>query len=553
MLALVGLLLAVACPSIAQRVRPGDVRPELPSFEPPEREPGLVLPPLVLPEEPDLPGSSAGARLLVKEVRVSGNTVLPESEIAELTAPFTNRTVAFADLQALRDRLTRAYIERGYITSGAVVEGVDDGVVSIQIVEGVLGEIEISTDGRLRASTLERRLQRKATGPVNVFEFEEQLQILQQDPRIGRVDAQLLPSKKRGESLLRVEVAEARPYFWTLQASNYEPPSIGAEGGRTELGHLNLTGYGDSLRVSYALTEGLNEIATSYEVPLNTYDTSLSLFYRHTDSEVVEDPFDDLDIESRTSTYGVSVRHPVQRSLRSRLDVFLAGEYRRSKTYLLGTGFAFTQGPDPDGVAEIAVLRFGQEWTYRTRRQALAVRSMLSWGLDALGATSNSGNVPDGQFLAWLGQSQWAYRLGLLDAQLLVRGDVQLSSDPLLSLEQFAIGGHASVRGYRENTLVRDNGAVGSIELRIPVWSQSDGRFAVELAPFVDVGYSWNSDRPETGPQTLSSAGLGIRAALTERIFFEGYWGEALRDVDFPGEHDLQDSGFHLGLTMRFF
>ena len=37
--------------------------------------------------------------------------------------------------------------------------------------------------------------------------------------------------------------------------------------------------------------------------------------------------------------------------------------------------------------------------------------------------------------------------------------------------EKFSLGGVNSVRGYRENELVSDNGVIGSMELRIPLSS----------------------------------------------------------------------------------
>jgi hypothetical protein len=100
----------------------------------------------------------------------------------------------------------------------------------------------------------------------------------------------------------------------------------------------------------------------------------------------------------------------------------------------------------------------------------IAARSTFSLGVDALGATVNGGPVPDGQYLAWLGQFQWVRRFDDRGDQFVFRTDLQLAEDPLLPLEQFAVGGASTVRGYRENQLVRDNGFVTSAELRIPTF-----------------------------------------------------------------------------------
>ena len=77
----------------------------------------------------------------------------------------------------------------------------------------------------------------------------------------------------------------------------------------------------------------------------------------------------------------------------------------------------------------------------------------------------------------------------------------QISADPLLSIERFAIGGRDTVRGYRENQLVRDSGVVASAELRIPLWRDSLRRPLLELVPFMDYGTGWN-DGPEPPDDT---------------------------------------------------
>jgi hemolysin activation/secretion protein len=236
------------------------------------------------------------------------------------------------------------------------------------------------------------------------------------------------------------------------------------------------------------------------------------------------------------------------------LEVFLTAEWRRSKTYLLGMPFSFTRGPE-EGVATVSVLRFGQDWSYRTRRQVFAARSMLTLGLDLLDATIHDEKVPDGDFLAWLGQLQWARRFDFLDAELIARCDAQLATSPLLGLEQFAIGGRYTVRGYREKTLVRDNGLVGSLEVRFPVWRRADTRPILELAAFVDAGYSWDRTREgieKIDPETLLSVGLGARWLFTNHLRAEIYWGHAIEEVEYAGPWNLQDSGLHLQLSFAF-
>jgi hemolysin activation/secretion protein len=147
----------------------------------------------------------------------------------------------------------------------------------------------------------------------------------------------------------------------------------------------------------------------------------------------------------------------------------------------------------------------------------------VPWGLDAFGATAHSPAVPDGQFVALLGQFQWARRLGERGLELGARLDAQLANDALPGLEQLAVGGSTSVRGYRECLLVRDNGVVASLEARMPLLHSNTSTPRLELAYFIDAGWSWN-DEDRSAAETLWSAGLGVRWRFSQWGGMELQW-----------------------------
>ena len=113
-------------------------------------------------------------------------------------------------------------------------------------------------------------------------------------------------------------------------------------------------------------------------------------------------------------------------------------------------------------------------------------------------AISRTGNFSPG----WASFSG-ARRLTARDLQLLFRLDIQLAADPLLPLEQVGVGGRYSVRGYRENQLVRDNALIASLESRIPLVRNRRWADYVQVVPFVDVGRGWNRQAPDTGPDDI--------------------------------------------------
>ena len=190
----------------------------------------------------------------------------------------------------------------------------------------------------------------------------------------------------------------------------------------------------------------------------------------------------------------------------------------------------------------------------------MAVRSTLSFGLPVLGATEHSGDIPDGQFFAWLGQAQYARRLDFYDWQVSLRGDLQLTPDPLLPVEQIAIGGLNTVRGYRKNQLVVDNGWVASAELHIPLGQVEIPRVAqgpndglVQLRPFVDAGGGWNESAPDPDPDTLYGIGAGLYWQLNSRLAARLDYAFPLKNIDTPDNNDLQDIAIYFELTAALY
>ena len=509
-------------------------------------------------------------------------------------ADYLNRPLTADDVEDVRLALTRLYVDAGYINSGAVLPDQDvvgGGVLRFDIVEGRLTDVRLSGDVRLRRGYVVSRVRRGAGRPLNVLRLRNQLEVLRQNPNVARVVAELRPGDAPGEAYLEMEIVESNPFQLGVQVGNRRSPSVGAEQVEVLASHRNLTGNSDVLSLRYGVNTGgfdewefaeLDDFSVDYTVPITAADTTLSLGYTRTDSLVVEEPFDELDITSESNSAVVALRHPFYRSADVEFAMFAALAYRDNRTELLGRPFSFSPGAE-DGETVVAPLRFGQEFTARSQAEALAVRSTFSVGTGMFNATLHGdGDTPDGHYFAWLGQAQYVRRVNLrpgrlgdffrvdgataydplADGQLVLRASAQAAADPLPALEQFALGGVDTVRGYRENQVVRDGGVAASLELRVPLLATTGGRRVLDLVPFVDLGYATNvgdDDAGDGGSQAgrgsefLSSVGAGLLFNPSRHVSAQVFYGYALnRDVNRESD-DLQDAGIHFNVLVLAF
>jgi hemolysin activation/secretion protein len=146
-----------------------------------------------------------------------------------------------------------------------------------------------------------------------------------------------------------------------------------------------------------------------------------------------------------------------------------------------------------------------------------------------------------------------------------VRCNIQLSNSPLFALEQLSFGGAESVRGYRENQILRDNGVFGSVEVRVPIWFGKEHTPLLLLAPFLDIGAGWNTQgsSSNTGTnsqemrdrmtETLPSAGIGLIFNPNKYVHSELYWGYAFNRDLVSDANNLQDYGIHFVVTVNAF
>jgi hemolysin activation/secretion protein len=551
-------------------------------LEPPNIEPILPAIPPGMNAAVDALGSTLKVR--VNRFRFTGNKVFGTRELQKIVAPYAGREVTSMELEEARQAITRKYVDAGYINSGAILPDQDlkGGVILFQIVEGRLTQIQLKGNWWFRPWWLRHALRQSAGRPLNFEQLKTGLQLLRQDPNIRQINAELEPGGKPGESILKADVKENQPIRFGFQLSNQRPPSVGAEILDVEAADLNLTGHGDPFSIRWGVLHTTSDtldhwqgsadenLSGSYEFPITPWRTTLEVHGSKSDAGIVEEPFNELGIKSRTVQYGAILRQPFYESLNNVFDLSVTAEVRESDTSLLGQAFDLSPG-SIDGETRIFVMRFSMEYVNRSQQHVLALRSTVNWGIDAFDATVNSrspqsvsniaaAQIPDTRFVSWLGQAQYVRRLFNTDYLAVLRLNAQFSTDPLVSLEQFSLGGAQSVRGYRENQLLRDNGIFASAEIRIPLLRNKEKNPVLTLAPFFDYASGWNTvsyngPNPKGGVQyesdSLYSVGLGLLFAPTRWLSGQIYWGYALnRDNIVRSGDNLQDYGFHFSLTV---
>lgn len=553
------VVLATALSGVAQPNPPAPfTRPILPPLTPspvlpsPRPSPELEIPPTLTPVTPEVPEDIPGS-IRIRQFQFVGNQVFSDDQLQYAVAPFTGHYITSAQLRQALEAINQLYLESGYILSGVRIPGslnqqrqaIDQVVVTVEVVEAQVEEIEILGANRLQ-NYLRPRLKQAVSPALNEAKLLEALILLQQDPLIQSLRAEIQPGRRQDHWILRVRVEPAPELRLQIGLDNSRSPGVGTLQRRLEFTHNNLVGLGDRLELGFFNTDGSNAGTGSYTFPFDAEGSTVQLATTILSSKIIEQPFNQLDLISDYRSYELTVRHPLLRQANERstqeLALGLTASRQESESSLLGVPFPLSAGADDEGKTRISALRFFQEYTQQSARESLALRSEFSIGL-GLAATINT-EPPDSRFFHWRGDGQYV-RLLAPDTPLLIRLGVQAADRELVSIEQLGLGGPNTVRGYRRDLLLANSGAYASVEARVPLFRSARLPALLQIAPFFDLGTSFDGAQNlgEESSRVLASVGVGLQLQMAERLFIRLDYGIPLVPVATQGS-SLQEQGF---------
>jgi len=486
-------------------------------------------------------------------IKITGNKAVSDAELLSVVSEYLGSNVFSADLEDIRLKLSQHYALKGFINSGAVLpdQDVSNGEVTFNIIEGRITQLNVDGAGHLSDTYFVRHLE--TDKPLNKEALQTNFQLLLEDPLIDGMSANLKPGDKLGEATLDLTVQRAKTFGLEVSYDNYRPVATGAEQARVSTWVRNLTGFGDLLELSASTREGSDGYDVRYELPIGLGGTSVGFSASDGDADVIEASIQALDINSQYSTTSVFLNKEFAKSLSGRTVMGIELSSREVENTLLGLPWSFSPGEN-EGLAKVSALRLNMDRLSKSEHDVLSLRATLSYGLDAMDSTQNADGRPDSDFASALVQAQYARILSESGLQLQLRSSLQWSNEALLPVEQIAIGGVHSVRGYRENELVRDKAFTFSAQLSYPLSHSGSSLGAFNALLFTDFGTAENHNPTmQQGFDQMSSVGVGLQWRYKDRVSADIYIAHALEEAPEKSSDNLQDDGVHFRISLAAF
>ncbi|MDM4764732.1 ShlB/FhaC/HecB family hemolysin secretion/activation protein [Pelomonas sp. SE-A7] len=475
------------------------------------------------------PGAQAQApetRVTVKDFRVTGNTLLPQSVIDAELAPHRGQR-SLAELKKAAAAVQRLYADAGY---GAVIaylpaQNSADGIATIAVVEGRIARVIVAGNKAFDDDNVRRSLPALKTGTTPMIrELDAAIALSNENPA-RQVAVTLEPGAKTGEVDARVQVSEQEALRLNAGLENIGNANTGRWRANLGVMHAALWGLDHQLALQFQTSpdhlKAVQVLSLNYRVPFYEQGLTLDAFgaYSNVDGGTTSTAVGPLQFSGRGNVFGLRLGKPLQRWREMQQRVGVALEHR---SFLNDCSIAgLPPGVCGSAGASVAVQPLTVEYSVqRSGDLPFYANASLSSNLGLGGA---NGSVADFNAVRQGATRRYSVIRGGGNVsmpigkqwQAQLRLSAQWTPDALVTGEQFGLAGATTLRGYEEREVTGDVGVIASVELMGPAMAISDALGSARLLGFVDAGKVWNRlgtpCRQLNTECPLASIGLGLR------------------------------------------
>ena len=479
----------------------------------------------VVEEKPSQP-IAEGQKNLISRIDVRGVTLIPKEAVDKIAKDYEGKELSVKEMQKACDLITDEYRTRGKVTSRAYLppQTIKDGVLTIMVIEGKLGNVEVRNNKFYSAIQVKKKLKLKPGNFLDYNSLQRTLVKINENTDIF-VKAGLVPGKEAGTTDLILEVQDRLPIHVGYEFDNYGSRYIGYQRSTITAEDNNLFGLYDKFSFKYqkAQYEFYDSTSLSYTLPV--FDTiDFGTYWLWSTSKLGKE-YKALDVKGYSELGGGSLTFNIIDMNAVNFKITTGFDYKNIKNYTSGV----KTSRDEDRVVRIGGnLDISDKWgrTIITLEEDVGMAGDGLHKKDPLATRPGAG----AEFQKFTGN---LYRLQPMpfSSSILWRNQFQVTNYNMLSVESFQLGGISNVRGYAPAEYVGDQGLTSTVEWYFPPYffpkdikvpfSKSTLYDAVRLLGFYDMGYTRINNPLPTSKQnmTIQGWGFGVRFNLPEDFF----------------------------------
>jgi hemolysin activation/secretion protein len=405
----------------------------------------------------------------IDEYRVEGADSLPQIDVEEAVYPFLGPKRTADDVEKARAALEKAYHDRGYQTVSVSIpqQKATRGFVVLKVAENRVGQLRVKGSRYFDLDTIKHKATSLKEGKLpNFNDVTKDIVALNQWPD-RRVTPALRAGAAPGTVDVDLNVEDNVPMHGSAEFNNRQSASTTALRFTATAHYDDLWQLGHSLSATYQVAPERPKDAEVYSVSYlaRTNLDSLNILVYGLNSASSVATVGGANVVGPGTVVGVRgvITLPTSGQLFQTLS--LGVDYK-------DFGESLTEGSSSFSTPVTyypAVASYGGTW--RGDKDLIQLNATITAGLRGLG--SDSTEFDNKRFKATESfislRSDLSYTYDFPDgSQLFLKGQGQISDQPLVSSEQLSIGGLDTVRGYLESEALGDFGGNATVEVRSP-------------------------------------------------------------------------------------
>ncbi len=436
---------------------------------------------------PSQPAAPEGAKVLVRDFRITGEKIFTEKQLKSLLTGFIGKELTITELEKAAQTIDEFYRSKGFIVRVYLPQQeIKDGVVHIVVDEGKLEGVDIDEKPQCRLSPAKAKNYITAAQPIGatmlISNLERGMLLLNDLPGVSATSI-LHPGQEADTSRLLLKVEDTPLFTGGVLFNNAGQRATGTSQGIVYASVNDITGIGDQFTVNglHSDKDGTDFSSASYSLPIGYSGLRVGSSVSGLKYKLVGD-FAAFDANGGAETYEGNAGYPLIRSRYLNLTAGVTYDHKRYLNKVAGS----TISDKRVNVGSFALKGdlFDQ----------ILGGGHTTAGITLFTGSLQLGNAPDdkaadeatarteGQYLK-LGWSASRLQTIYGKTALSLGFSGQFADKNLDSSEKFTLGGPYGVRAYPVNEASGDEGVIANIELRQNLINE------VQVIGFLDYGH----------------------------------------------------------------
>ena len=271
--------------------------------------------PKLLQESQKQEQNASNIKIKVTKFNFTGNTVVSNDQLADLTSVFIGKELAYDELKDVLGAISDFYRKLGLWARAILPEqDIKEGVLTIQIVEGRLGKVIIKSEvnePNLKLEIVRKYIENKLPREqiLNILQLEKNIQNLNNVPGIQAV-ATLEAGQEVGQTDVIIQLENRRTLAGSFQADSFGSRSSGKARGTALVNVNSLLKEGEQFTIQRVQTIGseYDAVAGSFRIGFDgTRGTIKAAKLRYD----LGDPFSSTNPTGNSEEFSFSIDKPL--------------------------------------------------------------------------------------------------------------------------------------------------------------------------------------------------------------------------------------------------